>query len=152
MSQSGQPTETLQQSLLPKNPSFFGENPAVGGCSHTLLPPPQSSYFISGCMASCQRVHLCPLVMNVREDGALSFSFEFLFLNKFICIFFSDTTYNRYHIILAFAWLTSLSMIISRSIHLLQMTSLCSFLQLSNKYSIVYINTVYITDSWMVEK
>ena len=40
----------------------------------------------------------------------------FCFVNKFICIIFLDSMYKRYHMIFVFLWLTSLSVIISRSI------------------------------------
>ena len=39
------------------------------------------------------------------------------FVNKFICTIFLDSTYKQYRAILVFVWPTSLSMTISRSIH-----------------------------------
>ena len=40
-----------------------------------------------------------------------------VFVNKFICTIFLDFTCKQYHMIFVFLCLTSLSMIISRSIH-----------------------------------
>ena len=40
----------------------------------------------------------------------------FCFANKFISTIFLDSAYKRYHMIFVFLWLTSLSVIISRSI------------------------------------
>ena len=52
-------------------------------------------------------------------------------MNKFICIIFLDSTYKCY-MIFVFICLTSLSIIISRYVMLLQMASFCSLLWLSN--------------------
>ena len=41
----------------------------------------------------------------------------FCFVNRFICTIFLDSTYKQYHMIFDFLCLTSLSMTISRSIH-----------------------------------
>ena len=58
---------------------------------------------------------LSPLV----TISLFSMSVFFCFVNTLIWSFyFSDSTYKRYHMIFVFVWLTSLSMLISRSIHI----------------------------------
>jgi len=53
--------------------------------------------------------------------GNHKFVFYFCFVNKFICTLFSDSTYKQYHMIFVlfffFVRLPSLSLKISRSIH-----------------------------------
>ena len=61
----------------------------------------------------------------------------FYFVNTFICIFFSDSTYKWYHLFV-FLWLTALSMIISRSIHFSANGIISSFF-MAEYYSIVYM-------------
>jgi len=46
--------------------------------------------------------------------------FCFCFVNKFICALFLDSTYEEYHMPSVFLCLTSLSMTISRSIHVVK--------------------------------
>ena len=58
--------------------------------------------------------------------------FYLYFVNKFICIIFLDSTYKWYHMIFVFLLLTSLSMIISRSIYVAANDIISFFLQLSN--------------------
>ena len=70
----------------------------------------------------------------------LSLWIYFYLMNKFICIIFLDSTCKCYMIFL-FICLTSLSLIISRYVMLLQMASFCSLLWLSNILLYVYIYT-----------
>ena len=59
-------------------------------------------------------LNLSPLVTISLFSNSVSL---FLFCNKFICILFLDSMYKRYHMMFLFHCLTSLSMIISKSIH-----------------------------------
>ena len=56
----------------------------------------------------------------------------FCFVNKFICTHFLDSTYKWYHMVFLFLWLTSLSLTISRSIHVAANGIILFFLWLSN--------------------
>ena len=51
------------------------------------------------------------------HSSKISIVFCLCFVNKFPLYHFLDSTYRWYHVILIFVWLTSLSLIISRFIH-----------------------------------
>ena len=69
--------------------------------------------------------NMCLLIPNSYSSlphplvtiSLLSVSVHLFMFHKFISDSFLDFTFNWYHIVFVFVWLTSLSMIISRSIH-----------------------------------
>ena len=62
----------------------------------------------------------------------------FLFCNKFICTIFFDFTYKCYHMIFVLLWLMSLSVTISRTIHVAA-NGVISFFFMVEQYSAVYM-------------
>ena len=74
-------------------------------------------------------VSVQPILLTYPTSSPVPFgNYKFIFyvwvyfhsVNKFICIFFVfflDSMYKWFHVVFIFLWLTSLSMIISRSIH-----------------------------------
>ena len=72
----------------------------------------------------------------------------FSFVNKFICTIFLDFTYNWYHIVSIFVWLTSLSIAVSRSIYDAANGIILSFL-MDGWYSIVYMRIYAHTNVWV---
>ena len=68
----------------------------------------------------------------------------------FTCIIFEDSTYKQYHTIFVFLCLTSLSMIISGSIHVVA-NGIISFLFMAELYSIVYMYHIFFAASLVVQ-
>ena len=64
----------------------------------------------------------------------------FWFVNKLICIIFLDCIYKQYHKIFDFLWLTSLSLILSRSLHVIANGIISLILWLSNIPLCIYIH------------
>ena len=62
-------------------------------------------------------IYPSPLVSPVNHKFVFSMWLYFCFVYKFICTFFLDSTYKQYYIIYVFLCLTSLSVTISRFIH-----------------------------------
>ena len=69
-----------------------------------------------------------PFVFRNHKFVFLHLWHYFCFVNKSICIIFLDFTYKQYYMMFVFDWLTSLSMIISRPIHLATNGIFCSFM------------------------
>ena len=86
-------------------------------------------YTVGRCWLSILNIAVCTCLSQTPNPSPRPFAPRnhkfvlwvcFYFVNKFTCIFFFfflDSAYKWYHMIFVFVWLTSLSMIISGSIH-----------------------------------
>ena len=72
---------------------------------------------------------------------------SFCFVDKFIRTLFLDSTSKWYYILFIFTWLTSLSMIISRSLHFAANGIISFFLWLSNIPLWIHNHTFFIYSS-----
>ena len=78
-----------------------------------------------------QFIHPSPPVLSALVFVSMSVSL-FLFANRFTCTVFLDSIYMRYSTIFFSFWLTSLCVMVSRSIHFSAKTQFHSFLWMSH--------------------
>ena len=90
----------------------------MAGRFFTAEPPREAHFICSSAYISIPISQFIPFPLFSLLEPSVCFLHLWLsFVNKFICITFIDSTYKWYHKIFVFLWLTSLSMTISRSIH-----------------------------------
>ena len=91
--------------------------------------------------------HLPPSSLVTRSLFSMAVSL-FLFLKEADLHYFLDSTYEWYHIIFIFLWLASLSIIISRSIHVAANGNISLYFYSSIIFYCTYIPHLYLFICW----
>ena len=99
--------------------------------------------YISVCMLIPNSQFIPPLFFPFGTHKFIFYVCEFISGNKIILSFFKDSTYKRYPMIFVFVWFTSLSVILSGSIHVAA-NGIIRIIFMAEEYCTVYMYHIFI--------